>query len=262
MAFLQNYALGGYDLADEQVRAFSLPLSYTLEPRGRRPALRLKLPIMLGVQDFSSFDKDFFDLERIRMWAVVPGVELLLPLTPRWTLTPGVDFGVGSDSSGGELVWIFGVGIGAIYARPFTSFDFFFEPRVRYSGTHSASGRNRDGFVDLMLRFELRRVLACKLGGKRLTPGVYVEGHAFPYPLRFERGNGDERDTRAHGEVGLTFGTRPAHRIWFFDLPRIGVGFRFGENFRGLRIRIGDWAPPPRETAPKAAPEAASMAAR
>lgn len=41
-------------------------------------------------------------------------------------------------------------------------------------------------------------------------------------------------------EVGLTFGTDPRIPIWFLHLTRLHIGYAWSENFRGLRIKIGN----------------------
>ena len=72
-----------------------------------------------------------------------------------------------------------------------------------------------------------------------MEPGVYVKGHYYPTELSFEAVGREDRDLQLLGEVGITFGTRPAFSLWGIDLPRVGIGFRFGNRFRGLSIRFG-----------------------
>jgi hypothetical protein len=41
-------------------------------------------------------------------------------------------------------------------------------------------------------------------------------------------------------EIGATIGFRfLAPKIWFIAVPRLSVGYRFGDGLTGLRIRIG-----------------------
>jgi hypothetical protein len=40
-------------------------------------------------------------------------------------------------------------------------------------------------------------------------------------------------------EAGIMLGTRPLFRIWRFDAPRIGLGYRLAGEFSGWRLAIG-----------------------
>jgi hypothetical protein len=40
-------------------------------------------------------------------------------------------------------------------------------------------------------------------------------------------------------EFGLTLGPKEGWRILFFDLSRVGVGYKFGEGLGSLRLFIG-----------------------
>ena len=40
-------------------------------------------------------------------------------------------------------------------------------------------------------------------------------------------------------EIGFALSTDPRTKLWFIKLPRIGLGFRWGENLRGVRLNFG-----------------------
>ena len=40
-------------------------------------------------------------------------------------------------------------------------------------------------------------------------------------------------------EVGLGFGMEPLAQLWDFRIPRIGIAFVFGEEFRGVKFSMG-----------------------
>ena len=51
---------------------------------------------------------------------------------------------------------------------------------------------------------------------------------------------GGRESVRWQYEVGVTLGFRvQAPKIWFIRVPRLGVGYRFGDGLEGLSIRIG-----------------------
>ncbi len=62
--------------------------------------------------------------------------------------------------------------------------------------------------------------------------GVYID--AF-----IARDEGDPLEIQYSNELGFAFDTTPKVKLWFFKLPRIGIGYRWGQNIRGLRLNFG-----------------------
>jgi hypothetical protein len=70
--------------------------------------------------------------------------------------------------------------------------------------------------------------------------GAYFEPGFFPNGLNFTGAEGSRESTTAQYEIGFTVGFREqAPKIWVIRVPRLGVGYRFGDGLTGLRIRIG-----------------------
>jgi hypothetical protein len=49
----------------------------------------------------------------------------------------------------------------------------------------------------------------------------------------------DPLEIRYTNEIGFTFGTTPKVKLWIVRLPRIGLGYRWGPNARGVRLNFG-----------------------
>jgi hypothetical protein len=62
-----------------------------------------------------------------------------------------------------------------------------------------------------------------------------VENYAYTHDLGFGGYDAGEQE----GEIGITFGSTPLPRFWKFNIPRVLIGYRFAENFRGIRIKFG-----------------------
>ena len=54
-----------------------------------------------------------------------------------------------------------------------------------------------------------------------------------------ERNELDELKIQYTNEFGFTFGTTPKVKLWLIPLPRIGLGYRWGPNTRGIRLNFG-----------------------
>ena len=105
--YAAQLGIGSYEVGGLSVDVFTLPLAITRplgdvigpdlpvdNPEGWR--VRFKLPVSFGVFDFEADDPEFgrIDIDQYTL-AVVPGVELQVPVNDRWTLKPFVDLGPG-----------------------------------------------------------------------------------------------------------------------------------------------------------------------
>ena len=237
-AFLNDYGMGGYDVDEGELRVIRIPPAYTFAATEKRPMLKVKLNVLLGFQEFADEDELEVDLARLRMWGVVPGIEAHFPVSQRWTLKPEIELGLATSSAGGAVTGIFATGIAATWRRPYDRNTVLVTPKIRYN-TEFRAGRLEDDHIDLSLEVELRRLLGWRAWDRPMEPGVYVKGHYYLRELSFEAVGREDLDLRLLGEVGITFGARPAFSLWGIDLPRVGIGFIFGNRFRGLRIRFG-----------------------
>jgi hypothetical protein len=61
---------------------------------------------------------------------------------------------------------------------------------------------------------------------------VYFGGEDHPLPS-------DQSNNLVQYEVGITFGSRGPLKLWKIPLPRVGVGYVFGEGLAAVRIVFG-----------------------
>ena len=77
------------------------------------------------------------------------------------------------------------------------------------------------------------------MGQRRVDFSLYVIGRHYFRELVFDQVLLDPLVIQQEGEVGITFGSTPLPRIWRFNVPRLLIGYRFAENFQGIRIKFG-----------------------
>jgi len=76
--------------------------------------------------------------------------------------------------------------------------------------------------------------------GAYLDRGLYGEAGYYVDGVEFAAVGGGAGSPDPRWEVGLTAGWfSPRPKIWFFRLPRARIGWRFGDDFSGLRLRLG-----------------------
>ena len=244
-----NYALemvyaesgyGSYSVDEQNTQVLSIPVSIwirNLEP-GRSFGLRLRLTGVIGFTDFDTIDD--FDLESVRLGALIPGIEVMVPLSETSMLRPYLDAGIGVNDAGVEDLWAFGIGLRTEFIFPWKEWELGLEPRAQASITRSSDGIADEEIASITAKMDARYPLWFMIGGKTPDAGLYFEPGFYPEGLEFTTITGQEDSIDRQYEIGVTLGFRqPAPKIWFVRIPRLSVGYRFGDGLTGLRIRIG-----------------------
>ena len=201
--------------------------------------IRLRLAGTFAVQPFDRIGD--LDLDAIQIGALVPGIELLIPLSERSLLRPYADIGVGS-ASGDRLgsALILGTGIRGEFVFPWHRFALGIEPRVALAATRSSREAGDDEFGSVFVRLNSRHPLWFGVGAYLPEVGAYFEpGYSFR-SLTLSSLFGAAESVGYEFELGATLGMRGRYpKIWFITIPRIGFGYRWGDGVRGWVIRLG-----------------------
>jgi hypothetical protein len=213
------------------LQMFRIPVSFTLRsPEKYRWGLRLHLPVTLAAHDLQA-STSLGDLaERVETVTVAPGCELLLRLED-WTLKPFIELGVtASSGSGTDTLYSIGIRVRGdhVAGRSLITTGV----AARYTGNRSHRARI-DDYTAIELGADIQRPLRYRLGKRQIRAGGYAVVRYFPdldLPSSFSR------DLGPIYEVGLSFSTLPVLRLYKLELPWIGVGYRFGELFDGIRV--------------------------
>ena len=239
--YTQDIGFGGYDAGQQQVANLKIPGSLLLRsPEEHCWGLRLRFPVSLGIYGLTleGFLEDF-DVDNVRAVTIMPGAEFLIPLSQNWMLKPRQDLGVGKDFEGGDWIFLTATEIQGVYTNPWKNLVFTFGSGVKYSLSHSSSGFYNDDFARLEVGLDTLIPFGLDVGSRRVDFSLYVIGRHYFRELVFGQVLEDPLVIRQEGEVGITFGSTPLPRIWKFNVPRLLIGYRFAENFKGLRIKFG-----------------------
>jgi hypothetical protein len=239
--YTQDIGFGGYDAGQQQVANLKIPGSLLLRsPEEHRWGVRLRFPVSLGIYGLTleGFLENF-DADSVRAVTIVPGAEFLIPLSKRWMLKPIQDLGVGKDFEGGDWIFLTATEIQGVYTNPWKNLVFTFGSSVKYSLSQSSSGIYDDDFARLEVGLDTLIPFGLDIGSRRVDFSLYVIGRHYFRELVFAQVLEDPLVIRQEGEVGITFGSTPLPRIWKFNVPRLLIGYRFAENFKGIRIKFG-----------------------
>jgi hypothetical protein len=226
------------DVNSQSLQIYRFPISYSVRNLEENPwGLRVYLPVSIGSIELEAATDvgDFF--ENINSIAVVPGVEFLVPAGGGWVVKPFAEVGVGNDSStdGAQVLYSLGLRSRADFEpRPF---DVMFGGAVRYrNNTSSRAVKNWYSTVEVGADAQLP--LGFSLGSRAARGGVYAIMRHFTN-LEFEEIITEGPiDIEWNYEVGISFATDPVLRLWRVKLPWIGLGYRFGDRQRGVRLNF------------------------
>jgi hypothetical protein len=236
--FATDLGSGLYELDGRNLQIYRYTWRRLLrEPGPRRPGLRFTLPVTAGFFDFSPLDViESGPPRRVDSLSVVPGLELDYPLGDGWHLIPyaRAGFSLASSSVDG---WLYGTGLRLERHAPFGDWDGFVRSELAFAAVDYRDDAPNDEFVRLRQGFDLTRVFGRESRRHRLEIGVYgiFDFIADPptVPLL------DGREVPAQAEFGFTFAPQPRYKLWRFDLPRLGFGYRMAGDLSAWRFVIG-----------------------
>jgi hypothetical protein len=199
--------------------------------------LRLRLILYAGVYNFTVEEATDLDL-RFQSLAATPGVEFLLPVGGGWILKPFAEIGYGRDFDNALDFGVWSVGMRTIATWPVKKFHLSFGTKIQYLSTFAGDFELADEFGEIRLGFDARHPLPFTLGGSRGDLSLFVIRRQY-IDAFIGRENLDPLEISYTNEIGFTFGTTPKIKLWIVKLPRIGIGYRWGPNSKGVRLNFG-----------------------
>jgi len=250
--------IAGYTTDDRSIRVLNVPLTFTLrdwEDRGW--GVRLRVAGVAGIENVDGIG-DIPDA-KVGALALIPGIEVPIPLSRRSLLRPYFDIGLAfalqdPDDLSPGTVGISAIGMRGEFVFPWHLFELGLEPGAFYSVTWSGD-ELRDDYGVVGMRADAQYPLF-GIGNKILTGELYVQPGWFVDALNL---SGDIDNTnglvRQQFEFGVGYDWRgEAPKLWIFPVPPLSIGYSFGDGFEGIRLRIGSTRltrlPPDTWTAP------------
>jgi hypothetical protein len=242
--YAAELGFGGYSLSGLTAQVYTLPLDYTLHDVLRNGwALRILAPIQVGLYSLKVTDTngEHISLNQQSV-AVVPGVELEVPLGSRTVFKPFGQFGVGHTfgvDAGSPNYYAFLAGARAVSQWHAGATTISLGNAVIYAGDTPIGSGFSEHYVSLQLGVELRHPLGFKVGTLAPDLGVYSIYYYYPVPLVFSRFLEPELKIANQGEIGFSIGSATPFRLLGLSDPRIGAGFIFGGGLTVLHINFG-----------------------
>jgi hypothetical protein len=234
------FALGSGDSAASETKVYDLriPMYFTLIPVEDRPwGLRLKVTAFAGVYKFTVDEAIDLNL-RFQSLAATPGVEFLVPVGGGWILKPFTEIGYAYDFDDELGFGVWSVGMRTLVTWPIGKIDLSFGTKVQYFSTFTSDLSLADDFGEVRLGLNASHPLPFTIDGNQSNLSLYFIRRQY-IDAFIARDEGDPLEIQYSNELGFAFDTTPKVKLWFFKLPRIGLGYRWGQNIRGLRLNFG-----------------------
>ena len=206
---------------------------------GRTFGVRLRLTGVIGFAQFDSISE--FDINSVDLGAILPGVELLFKTGERSILRPYVDVGWGSTSST-ETTLVYGeLGLRTEFVWGWRRWELGLEPKLKGGYSFTDIDNVDLTHVTISAKLDARYPLGFQVGGQTPDVGVYFEPSWDPNDIEALDSGGEQKSITTQYEVGATVGFRflAPMLCGLFRMPRLGLGYRFGDGTGGWTIKIG-----------------------
>jgi hypothetical protein len=244
---LPNYAFaaylgnGIYSASGRSVRVYNLPLALTLRSlEDHRYGIKLKIPVSLGAFDFKAIDIIESGLpDSVETVSVVPGVEFQFSVREGWVLMPFLDLGAGRNSAGGQVTYIFGTGVKSLVTFRGGAVTYRLGNNLVYAGNRAPGIDLSSDYGSLVTGLDGRVPLNFTLGGHGADVSLYAMNFLYAN-LEFLRFRAEPVEVVVQYETGITFGTTTRPGNWLArQIPRLGLGYRFGDGLSVWRLVLG-----------------------
>lgn len=239
--FATQLGSGIYSVSGRTLQVYRLPFAYTL-PRDddARWRVRLTLPVTVGFLDFEPLDVIDTGLPRdLDSVSVVPGVELEYAVDEHWRLQPFAEAGIARDRESQVDQRVYSLGLRGLYDVARGPVDWQGYGEIVRVVVEQTELDQQDDFTRVRLGATARRPFELDATGRRADFLVYGFTEAYTDtpsgPVDSARHDGEDLQY----EVGFTLGATQTLRIWGMPLPRIGFGYRFGQDLSVYRLVFG-----------------------
>jgi len=236
--FATDLGSGVYNLGGRTLQIYRFTYDKDLRAaRADQLGVRFVLPVTAGFFDFSPIDViSEGPPTRVDSFSVVPGIELDHVMANDWHFIPYVraGFSVASSSVDG---WLYGTGFRLERRIDMNGWDTLERTELAYSGVKYRQNTPDDQFARLRQGFDFTRGLGWRIRGREVELGVYAVIDVILDPPTAPLAGAGEEPVQT--EFGITFATRPRFKLWRFDAPRIGFGYRIAGDLSAFRIVLG-----------------------
>lgn len=208
----------------------------------RQALFEFKLPITFGVYDFDWAEVIGGNIpDRLSQVSIVPGIEVEIPMSRRWTIRPLAHLGYGIEADGENAAWIYWLALKSQLTFKIKEFNLFLLNSLGWYGFAPDKG-NAQRLAGLTTGFEGHYPLRFL----NAEDPWYIKAHILNFwylnDIEVVSPEGTEPLTiDAEWEFALALGKQKRIKIWIFSFDRIGLAYRFSDIIKGVRFYFSAW---------------------
>lgn len=236
-AYSSFFGTGWYKVDDARsVFVLKAPVRQTLrksalsESGDRVLGLEIRYPLTLGLHQVEDLG-GIFDNDNFATASFTPGIELEIPINPRWYLRSQFNLGWGTDLKNSDSAWIYYAGIKSRYVFPSEKYRWSLLNSLYYAGYSPDKGRS-DHLAVAQVGAELQQPLSSfSIHGEPVALYWTLMYSFLGNELHFNLPDGSFDPIQDQVEIGvqMSFLNRPI-RLWTFEIQRIGLGYQFSPD--------------------------------
>jgi len=216
----------------------------SLDNGERKLGLETRYPVTLGLHNL-----DYEDLpgnlhpSNFGTASFTPGLELEIPVSPRWFLRPSVAMGAGIEFETKDSAWIWEAGLKSRYTVPSRHIEWSVLGGLNVAG-HDADGASADSIFSMLLGLEARQPLKRKFRGRAWDLHWHASYTFLDRELKFDNGDGTYRSIDYVIELGVAVSPRGrSFRFWRWTPDRLGLGIKFSPegDFAAIILTSRSW---------------------
>lgn len=238
--FANYLGTGIYKVADREVQIYQIPFSYEFDQTDNDVwKITLTAPLTIGFYDFKS--SDFLDdnlPDSVSTYSFVPGIEALYPVKTNWLLGAFIDAGYVENRELNEINKIYGAGLISNYKLPFDNTILTVANRFLYTKDTGSNIEHADDYASFETNLDLRFPSTFKQRSYVIDFSIYYANYRYFDNLDFLRPAKRPVEVGIQHELGFTFGLKQAVKYKYLTIPRLGIGYRFGDDLSIIRFVI------------------------
>jgi hypothetical protein len=215
-----------------------------LESGKRTLGYRIRVPVSLGAQEFGSLAQiNQLALDRINAVSIVPGIEIDIPMSERWSLKSLAYLGLGAETGGGVDSKIFRFGFRSQLKFQFDQTEMALVNGIGRIG-YSADDGSSDAINLIKTGLDFGRPLTeKKIGGDPVAINWHIlyTNYLDSFGLDLSGARLRPSAFSSEWELGVAIGKQAGQiSLWRFNMDRIGLAYRFGAHgdFSGIGINF------------------------
>jgi hypothetical protein len=237
-AFATQLGSGVYSVSGRTLQIYRLPFRHELrEADDSGFGAVVTLPVTFGFYDFELQDVANGEIPAdVDAVSFVPGLRLVFQAGTHWALEPYAELGVSKARDADADATVYSGGLVSLFEFSGRGFDWQLRNDLGYAGVDLRGSGGSDDFARFQTVLTARAPFG---GGSRLDYLLYALNDWYIDQPEGPVDSAERRGRTLQYEVGITLGSREAIRVWGIPLPRVGVGFRFGDDLEVWRIVFG-----------------------